>query len=126
MPLEFKLRKTKRSRKRYKEWRAKPSYRITWTCEVQGVRVPPHYFSCVHITLPDGRVIWDFVGRRGTYKTYNKAAEAAEKHRKLWEKAAEATGIRAIETIFDRVPFGIPVDAKLKRKVHELLMTHYE
>jgi hypothetical protein len=123
--VEFKLRKTKRSRRRYKEWRAKP-YRITWTCEVKGVRVPGHYFSCVQVTLPDGRVMWDFVGRRGTHKTFHKAAEAAEKHAKLWQRATDATGIRMIEDIFGRVPFGIPVGAKLTRKVHELLATHYD
>jgi hypothetical protein len=70
--------------------------------------------------------MWDFVGRRGTYKTFNKAAEAAEKHRKQWEAASEATGVRAIETIFGRVPLGIPVGAKLKRNVHELLSTYYD
>jgi hypothetical protein len=69
--------------------------------------------------------MWDFVGKRGSYKTFKMAVEAANKHKELWTKAAEATGIREIESIFGKCPLGIPVGAKLKRSVQELITQKY-
>jgi hypothetical protein len=31
-----------------------------------------------------------------------------------------------IEEIFGGIPFGIPIGAKLKRKIHELLVVHFD
>lgn len=80
--MDFKRRSVKgKSRKFYKLWLDETrQYRITWTREVFGVRVPPHFYACVRIILPDGREMWDFVGRRGPYKTFKKAAEECEAH----------------------------------------------
>lgn len=112
------------SRRHRKEWRDEAkTYRIVWTNEVCGVTVPGHYHSLVKIILPDGRTMWDFVGRRGSYKTRNKAIEAAEKHRKLWEKAMEASGIRKLLDLFGRLPIGLPVWVKPRRDIYEILTT---
>ena len=64
-----------------------------------------------------------FCGRRGSYKTRNKAAEAAEKHRKLWTKAMESKGIRQLQDVFGRLPIGMPTWVKktIRRDLYELL-----
>jgi hypothetical protein len=82
--MNFKLRSIKgKSRKLYKEWLDETKqYRITWNTEVGGVRVPPHFYACVRVTLLDGREMWDFAGRRGPYKTFKKSVEACEMHKK--------------------------------------------
>jgi hypothetical protein len=112
------------SRKTRKEWRDETrTYKIVWTNEVCGVQVPGHYHSAVRIVFPDGREMWDFVGRRGSYKTRKKATEAAEKHRKLWEKGMAASGIRQLQETFGRLPIGMPVwvKKKIRRDLYELL-----
>jgi hypothetical protein len=80
--MNFKLRTIKgRSRKLYKEWLDETRrYRITWIREVGGIRVPPHFYACVRIKLPNGRELWDFADRRGPYKTFRKAVEACGAH----------------------------------------------
>ncbi|MGA2059102.1 MAG: hypothetical protein ABSG67_01375 [Thermoguttaceae bacterium] len=83
-PMIFKLKSIKgRSRKSYKEWLDETKrYRITWITEVGGVRVPPHFYACVRIRLPNGREMWDFAGRRGPYRTFKLASKACETHAK--------------------------------------------
>ena len=51
------------------------------------------------------------------------AQEACEKHKRLWTKACEATGIRGLVEIFGKLPTAYPVWArkKLPRKVLEVL-----
>ena len=68
--------------------------------------------------------MWDFVnGKRRLYKTMKAAQEDCEKHQRLWMKACEATGIRALQEIFSKLPLGIPLWAKKKinRKAYALL-----
>ena len=77
--MNFKLRTIKgESKKLRKEWVCKP-YRIVWRSEVQGVKVSPAYHAMVRITINDSEM-WDFVGRRGPYKTLATAVQACEKH----------------------------------------------
>jgi hypothetical protein len=123
----FKLKVTPGTkRKTYKRWMDESKlYRIVWCREIFGVVVPPHFHACVRITLPLGREMWDFCGRRGSYKTFKMAVEAANKHQDQWLKASQATGIRQIEEIFGRVPFGIPVGVKLNRNIRELITQKY-
>ena len=125
--MKFKLRtNTGQSRKKYKEWwDGSRTYRITWCKEIFGVVVPPHFHTCVKIILPYGRKMMDFVGKRGSYKTFKLAIAAADKHQEQWLKASEATGIRQIEEIFGKVPLGIPIGAKLKRNIRELIIQKY-
>jgi hypothetical protein len=68
--------------------------------------------------------MWDFVGKRGSYKTFKRAVECAESHKSLWTKVIDATGIRKLEELFGKVPLGIPtwVKAKLSRNIYALLM----
>ena len=113
-----------KSRKLFKLWRDETKqYRITWVREVFGVSVPPHFFAVVRVVLPNGTEMWDFVGRRGTYKTFKKAVEACDKHKALWEAAMAASGIRKLEELFGKLPFGMPVwvRKKIRRDLYELL-----
>lgn len=122
--MEFK-RKKKRgySQKTRRFWFSEDDYRIVWRCEAFGIEVPPGFQATVRVMLPDGREMWDFVGRR-LFKTRKAAQEACEKHQRLWTKAAEATGIRKLEELFGKVPLGYPlwVRSKLNRNVYGLLM----
>ena len=104
-------------------WLSEENYRIIWRCEAFGIAVPPDFQATVRVLLPDGREMWDFVGRR-LFKTLKAAQEACEKHQRLWTRAAEATGIRKLEELFGKVPFGYPVwvKSRLNRNVFGLLM----
>jgi hypothetical protein len=108
--MDFHLHKTNRSRKLYKEWwDASRQYRIIWTCEVQGVKLPPHYFALVKIRFPNGREMWDFVGKRGSYRTSKRPKQQCEEHHRLWSRAIEAKTATALRGLFPRAPQGIPV-----------------
>lgn len=75
-----------KSQKTYREWHDDTgNYRITWRSEWMGIQVTPAFYSCVRTVRPNGEG-WDFVGRMGTYKTFNKAVQEAERNRKLWER----------------------------------------
>lgn len=128
--MNFKRRSIKgRSRKVYKEWLDETrQYRITWTREVCGVRVPAHFFAAVRTVLPNGREMWDFAGRRGAYKTFKKAMEECEANKRLWTKAMEASGLRQLRELFSRLPLGMPVwvKKKIRRDLYELLTTSTE
>jgi hypothetical protein len=118
--MNFKQKSIKgKSRKLYKEWFDETKqYRIVWTKEVSGIRVPPHYFATVRIILPDSHEMWDFVDRRGSYKTFKKAVEACDVHKRLWINATEANGIRKLKEPFGKMPVGIPV--WVKKNHHDL------
>ncbi len=119
--MNFKLRAVKgRSRKLYKEWRDGP-YRIVWTKEVLGVRVPPHFFSLVRVRLQDGREMWDFVGRRGSYKTFKRAVECAEKHKELWTEAIEAKNPLKV---LEKMPTSLPLWVKDRRLFELAKVSH--
>ena len=123
----FKQKVTGKSRKLFKLWSDETKqYRITWVREVFGVIVPPHCFAVVRITLPNGVEMWDFVGRRGSYKTFRKAVEACNKHKALWDTALQAKGIRDLEKLFGKLPFGCPVWVKktIRQDLYELLTQH--
>ncbi len=83
----------------------------------------PRYQANVRTLLPDGCEMWDFVSSRHLFKTLKAAQDACEQHFKLWSKAAEASGIRKLEELFGKVPFGYPlwVRPKLGRNVFTLL-----
>jgi hypothetical protein len=128
--MNFKPRSIKgRSRKLYKEWFDETNqYRIVWTREVCGVRVPPHFFATVRTVLPDGHEMWDFVGRRGPYKTFKKAIEDCEANQRLWTRAMQASGIRSLKDVFGRLPIGMPiwVKKKIRCDIYELLTNTHE
>jgi len=115
--LDFK-RKKKRgiSQKTCKIWLSPEGYRITWRREVHGVQVPPAYQACVRTALSgdscnvaDLRVMWDFVNRdRRLHRTMKAAVAECEKHHKLWLKAIQCTGIRALCELFGRCPSCVP------------------
>ena len=126
------VRKKKRgqNQKARRSWFSQDGYRIIWRKEVHGVRVPPRFQACVRIVIPhsgnrdDNFQMWDFVNRkRRLYKTMKAAEEDCEKHKRLWLKACEATGIRALQEIFSKLPLGIPLWAKkeINRKAYALL-----
>ena len=98
-------------------------YRIVWRKECFGIQVPARFQATVRIVLPNGSEMWDFAGRR-LFKTLSAAKEACEKHQRLWAQAAEATGVRKLEELFGKIPFGYPiwVKSKLNRNVYGLLM----
>ncbi len=119
--MEF-VRKKKRgqSQKVRRTWFSDEGYRIVWRKEVYGVRVPARFQACVRTLTPysDGqlRPMWDFVNhKRRLIKSLAAAQEECEKHKRLWTKACEATGIRALKEVFgDRLPSGLPLWARKK------------
>lgn len=56
-------------------------YRITYH-DKYGLR---HYHAVVLTERFDGNTLWNFVGRRGPYKTFKKAVESCERNKKLWD-----------------------------------------
>ena len=114
-----------------RSWFTENGYRILWRREIWGVRVRPRFQACVRIEIPhygntdEAFQMWDFVNdKRRLYKTMKAAQEDCEKHRRLWMKACEATGIRALRDIFGKLPLGMPlwVKRKINRKAYALLM----
>jgi hypothetical protein len=69
------------------------NYRITWTNEVCGVSVAPHYFAMVRCYVtPYGPDQWfTFAGKRGPYGKLPQAIEACEKNEKLWLYAIQVS-----------------------------------
>lgn len=124
--MEFK-RKKKRgiSQKVKKIWLSREGYRIVWRREVYGVSVPAAYQVCVRTIVPgnfpDGKTImWDFVNRnRRLHKTMKAAVAECENHFRLWSKAIECTGIRALCELMGFYPSCVPqwFAGKLNRRV---------
>ena len=129
--MEF-VRKKKRgqSQKVRRTWFSEEHYRITWRKEVCGVRIPARFQACVRVLVPysDGplRPMWDFVNRnRRLIKTLKAAEEECERHKRLWERACQATGIRALKELFGgKLPLGLPLWArkKLDRRLYAILI----
>jgi hypothetical protein len=129
--MEF-TRKKRRGQKQSscKTWTSEDQYRIVWRKEVAGVSVPPRYQATVRTVIPNygntGRPfeMWEFTESRRQFKTLKAAKDSCEAHRKLWDKACQATGERGLKELFGRIPFGFPVWAKaqLPRKVYDRLM----
>lgn len=123
--MEFTRKKIKGQNKKVrKTWLSDEKYRIVWRCEAWGIALPPAFQATVRILLPNGSEMWDFVSSRRLFKTFKAAQEACEKHQRLWQQAAEASGIRKLEELFGKVPSGYPVwvKSKLNRNVYGLLM----
>jgi hypothetical protein len=73
-----------KNQKTYKEWRDESdNYRIVWRNEFMGLDLPDAFYATVRKNGPSGPY-WDFVGARGPYRSFKKAAQAANKHRKAW------------------------------------------
>lgn len=129
--MEF-VRKKKRgqSQKVRRTWFSEEHYRITWRKEVCGVRIPARFQACVRVLVPysDGhlRRMWDFVSRnRRLIKTLKAAEEECERHKRLWERACQATGIRALKELFGgKLPLGLPlwVRKKMDRRLYAILI----
>ena len=129
--MEF-VRKKKRgqNQKVRRTWFSEDGYRIVWRKEVYGVRVPARFQATVRVLVPysDGqlRPMWDFVNRnRRLTKTLKAAEEECEKHKRLWTRACEATGIRALKELFGgKLPLGLPLWArkKLDRRLYAILI----
>ena len=129
--MEF-VRKKKRGQnhKVRRTWFSEEGYRIVWRKEVYGVRVPARFQVCVRVVIPysDGqlRPMWDFVNRnRRLIKTLKAAQEECEKHKRLWERVCQATGIRALKELFGgKLPLGLPlwVRKKLDRRLYAILI----
>jgi hypothetical protein len=118
--MDFVKKKKKGSTSKNRKHWFSGSYRIVWRKSAFGIQLPPRFQATVRTQLPDGRQMWDFVGRH-LFKTLQAAITACEAHEKLWKKAEEATGIRGLLDIFDRVPYGYPVWLKPKRNVLAIL-----
>jgi len=107
-------------------WLSEDGYRIVWRKEVYGVRVPARFQACVRTILPNGWQMWDFVNHhRRLMKTAKAAQEECEKHKRLWTKACEATGIRQLRELFGgKLPLGVPVwvKKKINGKLYIVLM----
>ena len=128
--MEFHRKKKRgQNQKVRRTWFSEEGYRIVWRKEVHGVRVPARFQACVRVFVPysDGQLhpMWDFVNRnRRLIKTLKAAEEECEKHKRLWTKACEAAGIRALKELFDgRLPLGLPLWArkKLDRRLYAIL-----
>jgi len=127
--MEF-VRKKKRgqNQKVRRTWFSEEGYRIVWRKEVHGVCVPARFQACVRTLVPysngELRPMWDFVNhKRRLIKTLKAAEEECEKHKRLWTKATEATGIRALKELFGRLPSGLPLWArkKMDRRLYAIL-----
>jgi hypothetical protein len=59
-----------------------------WRTETFGVEVPPSFYATI-LTIGANNPWWDFVGRRGPYKTFKKAVEDCERNKKLWTAFVE-------------------------------------
>ena len=114
-----------------RSWFTQDGYRILWRKEVLRRSRPARFQACVRIEMPqygnadEALQMWDFVNdKRRLYKTLKAAQEDCEKHQRLWTKACEATGIRALRDIFGKLPLGMPlwVKKKINRKAYALLM----
>ena len=70
--------------------------------------------------------MWDFVNhKRRLIKTFKAAVEECERHKRLWTKAIEATGVRALKELFGgKLPLGLPLWArkKLDRRLYAILI----
>ncbi len=122
--MEFTRKKLRgQNQKIRRTWLSEENYRIVWRKEAYGIEILPRYQATVLVERPDGSRMWDFVSKP-LFKTLKAAQEACEKHHRLWMKAAEATGIRKLEELFGKVPFGFPVwvKSKLPRNIHTLLL----
>lgn len=129
--MEFRRKKKRgQSQKVQRTWFSDEGYRITWRKEVWGVRVPGRFQACVRVLVPysDGqlRPMWDFAARnRRLIKTLKAAIEECERHKGLWERACEATSIRALKELFGgKLPLGLPLWArkKLDRRLYSILI----
>jgi hypothetical protein len=127
--MEFVRKKKRGQNKRVRRsWYSKEGYRIIWRKEVHGVAVTPRYQACVRTVIPNysgeeghNYEMWEFVDySRRLHKTMKAAQEACKRHHRLWSKACEATGLRALIGIFGRLPLGIPVWAR-KKMSHKAL-----
>ena len=128
--MEF-VRKKKRgqNQKVRRTWFSEDGYRIVWRKEVYGVRVPARFQATVRALVPysDGqlRPMWDFVNRnRRLIKTLKASQEECEKHKRLWARACEATGVRALKELFGgKLPTGLPLWArkKMDRRLYAIL-----
>lgn len=126
------VRKRKRgqSKKVRKTWFSEEGYRIVWRKEVCGVRVPARFQACVRTVIPysDGqpRQMWEFVNyKRRLIKTLQAAQDECEKHKRLWTRACEATGIRALKELFGgKLPMGMPLWARknMDRRLYGILL----
>lgn len=125
--MEFVRKKLKgQNQKVRRTWLSEDGYRIIWRREAFGIELPPAFQATVRMVLPQGNEMWDFVGRP-LYKTMKAAQEACQKHQRLWSKTIEASGVRALQELFGKVPSGCPVWAKpkLNRKLYGLLMDNH-
>lgn len=128
--MDFRRKKKRgQNQKVRRTWFSAEGYRIVWRREVYGVRVPARFQACVRVLVPysDGTLhqMWDFVNRnRRLMKTLKAAEEECERHQRLWLKACEATGIRALRDLFrGRLPLGLPLWArkKMDRRLYAIL-----
>jgi hypothetical protein len=129
--MEF-VRKRKRgqNKKVRKTWFSEEGYRIVWRKEVCGVRVPTRFQACVRTVIPysDGqpRQMWEFVNhKRRLIKTLQAAQDECEKHKLLWTRACEVTGIRVLKELFGgKLPLGLPLWARknMDRRLYGILM----
>lgn len=124
------VRKKRRGQKgkSRRTWFSQEGYRIGWSKEVHGVRVPGHYQACVRTLVPyfggELRQMWDFVDHKHRlYKTYKAAEEACERNQRLWTKAQEAGSVRALRELFGKIPLGLPMWARkgLDRRLYAIL-----
>jgi len=112
-------------------WLSEEGYRIVWRKEVCGVRVPARFQATVRTIIPnyggsEGQAfaMWDFTDpTHRLFKTRGKAEESCKRHKRLWTKACEATGIRQLTELFGKLPNAYPawIRKKLNHKVYELL-----
>ena len=129
--MEFvRRRKRGQNKKVQRTWFSQEGYRIVWRREVWGVRVPARFQACVRTLIPysDGQPhqMWEFVNhRRRLVKTLQAAQDECEKHKRLWEKACETKGYRALKELFGgKLPSGMPLWARknMDRRLYAILI----
>jgi hypothetical protein len=128
------VRKKKRGQNQRvrRTWFSAEKYRIIWRREVHGVQMPARFQATVRTLIPHyrgrdtGLEMWDFVNRgHRLYKTLKAAQDDCERHYRLWTKACEAVGVRALRDLFGGdLPTAIPLWAKknFSRKTYAILV----
>lgn len=97
-------------------WLTPEGYRLIWRREFWGVSVPPRFQACVRTHQPGNfeggyTKIWDFVNhKKPLFKTVKAAIAECERHKRIWSKACQCPGVRALRALFDgRLPNNLPI-----------------
>ena len=109
------------NQKVFRLWLTPEGYRLIWRREVWGVKVPPHFQVSVRTHQPGNFVngfmeTWDFVNyKKPLFKAAKAAIAECERHKRIWSKACQCPGVRALRALFGgQLPSNLPIWVKNK------------